>query len=220
MKNSLITIILFILLVMMFYFLLKKYGFITRIEDVQQLNGWLVNAGSTGPFIIIGIMALAIIINPIPSAPIAVATGAVFGHTFGTIYVITGAAIGAQTAFWIARSLGHETLNKLFSKQVGLSWLGSQNSIMVMVFISRLIPFVSFDLVSYGAGLTAIASWRFALATVTGLIPASFLLTHFGSELNAANLNHVLSVILFFSVIMVFPFVIKGFKKWYQQRHT
>jgi uncharacterized membrane protein YdjX (TVP38/TMEM64 family) len=58
---------------------------------------------------------------------------------------------------------------------------------MTTVFISRLLPFVSFDLVSYAAGLTVLSFARFALATFTGILPASFLLAHFGSTLSTQN---------------------------------
>lgn len=53
---------------------------------------------------------------------------------------------------------------------------------MIAVFTSRLLPFVSFDLVSYAAGLSSLHFWRFALATLFGIVPASFLLAHFGDE--------------------------------------
>ena len=48
-------------------------------------------------------------------------------------------------------------------------WMGSQNALMGIVFVSRLLPFLSFDIVSYGAGLTTLSAWRFALATLAGL---------------------------------------------------
>ena len=44
-------------------------------------------------------------------------------------------------------------------------------------------PFVSFDMVSYAAGLTRLQFWRFALATLAGLLPASFVLAHLGSQI-------------------------------------
>jgi uncharacterized membrane protein YdjX (TVP38/TMEM64 family) len=41
-------------------------------------------------------------------------------------------------------------------------------------------PFMSFDMISYAAGLSRLHAWRFALATMAGIIPASFLLAHVG----------------------------------------
>ncbi|MFT7147974.1 MAG: putative membrane protein YdjX (TVP38/TMEM64 family) [Yoonia sp.] len=37
-------------------------------------------------------------------------------------------------------------------------------------------------MISYAAGLSKLRLWRFALATLAGIIPASFLLAHLGSE--------------------------------------
>ena len=54
-----------------------------------------------------------------------------------------------------------------------------------MVFLSRLIPFVSFDLVSYGAGLTAMSPWKFGVATFLGMLPLTFLYTAYGSVILA-----------------------------------
>ena len=49
------------------------------------------------------------------------------------------------------------------------------------MFLSRLLPFISFDVVSYGAGLTKISVGKFTLATGIGMIPPTFVFTYFGS---------------------------------------
>lgn len=141
--------------------------------------GWL------GPFAIISLMTLAVVLSPIPSAPIALAAGAVYGHTWGTVYVLAGAEAGSLIAFTIARLLGYKVMQKWLGEHLSFGRLGTQNMLMGMVFVSRLLPFISFDLVSYAAGLTKLSFWRFALATMAGIIPASFLLAHFGSEMGS-----------------------------------
>jgi uncharacterized membrane protein YdjX (TVP38/TMEM64 family) len=78
-----------------------------------------------------------------------------------------------------------------------------------MVFVSRLLPFVSFDLVSYGAGLTALKAWRFALATLLGLIPASFLLAHFGGEMAGADMDHATTALLLIGLLVAVPLVFR-----------
>ncbi len=67
---------------------------------------------------------------------------------------------------------------------------------MGIVFVSRLLPFISFDMVSYAAGVTALTFWRFALATLAGVIPSSFLLAHFGSELASTETNTIAITLL------------------------
>ena len=66
-------------------------------------------------------MAIAIVVNPIPVHPLRWRP-AIYGHTWGTVYVVTGAASGALVAFWIARGLGYELLQRYLGKR--LSWDG------------------------------------------------------------------------------------------------
>ena len=188
---------------------LDASGLLERLMDGQWLRQQTLALGVWGPLLIVGLMALAIVLNPIPSAPIALVSGAVFGHAWGTLYVVLGAEIGALTAFAIARVLGHDLLRRLFGERVALGWLGSQNALTWMVFVSRLLPFVSFDLVSYGAGLTPLRAWRFALATLLGLIPASFLLAHFGGELAGADMGKAMAALLLIGLLVAVPLVFK-----------
>ncbi|MBL3527157.1 MAG: TVP38/TMEM64 family protein [gamma proteobacterium endosymbiont of Lamellibrachia anaximandri] len=190
------------------------------IMDVDRLRAWVSAQGYWGPVMLIGLMAIAIIVNPIPSAPIALAAGAAFGHTWGTVYVVAGAAAGAMGAFWIARLLGYELMVRFFGNRLRLGWLGSQNFLMGMVLVSRLIPFLSFDLVSYGAGLTSIKTWRFAFATLAGLIPMSFLLAHFGGELTTSSLEQALDTVLILGGLTLVPLIVTMLVKWHRRRET
>jgi uncharacterized membrane protein YdjX (TVP38/TMEM64 family) len=48
------------------------------------------------------------------------------------------------------------------------------------VVVGRLLPFVSFDLVSYGAGLTGMSFSAFIVATAVGMIPGTLLYAYLG----------------------------------------
>ena len=52
-------------------------------------------------------------------------------------------------------------------------------------------PFISFDIISYAAGLSSLKLWRFLFATVIGILPASFFLAHVGSELATTELDRI-----------------------------
>ncbi len=147
----------------------------------EKLDRLVTGAGAWGPLAVVGLMTLAVVMSPIPSAPIALAAGAAYGHLWGTVYVLVGAELGALIAFGIARVVGREPLRRWFGDRIDAGLLGSQNALVATVFLSRLMPFVSFDLISYAAGLSCLHLWRFALATLAGVIPASFLLAHFGT---------------------------------------
>ncbi len=153
---------------------------LAKPDVVQQM---VADLGVFGPLAVIALMVLAVVMTPIPSAPIAMAAGAVFGQFAGAVYIIIGAELGAIIAFLLARALGRDVARRWFGTGLDKGLLGSQNALMFAVFASRLMPFVSFDLMSYAAGLSTLRFWRFAIATVAGIIPASLFLTHFGGVL-------------------------------------
>ncbi|MCF6272326.1 MAG: VTT domain-containing protein [Rhodobacteraceae bacterium] len=155
----------------------------------SAIEGWVAGAGLWGPVVVVALMTIAVVASPIPSAPIALAAGAAYGHTAGTIYIVIGAEAGALIAFGLSRLFGRKAILKWFGSKADFGLLGSQNALTITVLASRLMPFVSFDLVSYAAGLSALHFWRFALATLAGIIPASFLLAHFGGEVASGDMG-------------------------------
>lgn len=168
---------------------LKQSSLIETLQNSRELQSTLAGLKGIAPLAIIGLMVTAILVSPIPSAPIALAAGALYGHTWGTLIVIIGAELGAILAFTIARKLGYDAVKKMIKGEYSLKAWDSQTTLMSVVFVSRLLPFISFDVVSYIAGLTNLAFWRFAIATLAGIAPMSFLLAHFGSELVATELK-------------------------------
>jgi uncharacterized membrane protein YdjX (TVP38/TMEM64 family) len=190
------------------YGLLRETGALATIGDGDALRRFIVGLGIAGPLAVIGLMTLAILVSPVPSAPIALAAGAAYGHTWGTLYIVLGAEIGALGAFGIGRLLGHDALHRWFGDRLPKTRLRSQGALMAIVFASRLLPFVSFDVVSYAAGLTKLSLWRFALATLAGILPASFLLAHFGGEMATGELDKMLYAVLLLGLLTGIPLAV------------
>lgn len=208
-RQRLIILIFAVIAMAAGYFLLSQKGVVDFLSDGTALKTWVHQLGLFGPLAIIGLMTLAIVMSPIPSAPIALVAGAVYGHSLGTVYVVLGAELGAVIAFFIARLLGANTLKNWLGKHYEKYMLGSQTALMGVVFISRLLPFVSFDMVSYAAGITPLTFWRFFLATLAGIIPSSFLLAHFGSELASAEASNIAITILLLGILSLCIVTIK-----------
>jgi len=186
-----------------------RLGLPSELPNGDDLRAWFDTLGAAGPVAVITLMVVAILVSPLPSAPIALAAGAVYGHVWGTLYVLVGSEIGALAAFAIARFFGFDLLHKWFGKQLNSGLAGSQNVLMFTVFASRLLPFISFDIVSYAAGLTALKFWRFAVATLAGIIPASFFLAHVGSELVAGETDRILVAVGMLGLLTALPLLVK-----------
>jgi len=206
---KLCAVILTVLGIVAAYWVLRETGVLGTIVDGEGLRAQVERLGAWGPLAIVALMMLAILVSPIPSAPIAMAAGAAYGHGWGTLYVLTGAEAGALAAFALARVLGRAALQRWFGERLSVGLAGSQDALMGIVFASRLLPFISFDLVSYAAGLTVLSSWRFALATLAGIIPASFFLAHLGLEMASGETARFLYSALALGLITAVPIALK-----------
>lgn len=188
---------------------LWRTGMLGRVLDGEALERAVMQLGPLGPLLIIGLMIVAIVMSPIPSAPIALASGAAYGHFWGALYVAIGSETGALIAFGVSRLIGYDALRAWLGTRpptgVLQRFIASQNTLMAVVFATRLMPFLSFDIISYAADLTPLRTWRFAVATLLGIIPASFLLAHFGDELASGDWRRAGLTVLVLGFVTLLP---------------
>lgn len=158
-----------------------------RYLSPTALTQWLNDAGPYAPLLLIGSMVCAVVIPPIPSLPLDLAAGAAFGPFYGALYAVIGAELGAITCFLLARALGREALSRVLKPETPFCQMCTDHQLMGVMFFARLIPIFSFDVVSYGAGLTNMSLKTFALATLFGMAPPTFAFTYLGSSVVSAQ---------------------------------
>ncbi|WP_107670094.1 TVP38/TMEM64 family protein [Cyanothece sp. BG0011] len=167
-----------------------------HLFNSEELKKVLVKTGWIAPFIYISILIISVVISHIPGLPLVMAAGMVWNPLLGTFYSVIGGFLGGLLAYFLGRSLGRNALKKLtgkvfyFSKNKGEIYLG------FLIFITRLIPLFSFDLISYASGIAGISLPIYSFSTLAGMIPPTFLLTYMGSSL-ALNPHQKLEIILF-----------------------
>jgi len=180
--------------------------------STDQIKNTISNFGIWAPLVYMMIMAIAIVISPIPSLPLAASSGILFGVFLGTLYSLIGAEIGAVAAFLIARHLGKEVLEQLLKTKFNIAKKLDEKYLALIIFVSRLFPIFQFDIISYGSGLTNISLRNFALATFFGMIPMTFLAASLGETFIFGNIiliSIVSLVLIIFMIIM--PLLIKKY---------
>ena len=217
-KGTLKWIILFILFLLVVVWQFSENNIFDFFSSEDKIKIWISQQGVLAPLVIIILIATAIVISPIPSAPVALVSGALFGHTLGTIYVVFGALSGAMIAFFIARKLGYQYVSQKISHYLPLKLVGSQNTLMMIVFLTRLAPFISFDVISYAAGLTPLTWFRFFIASLAGILPISFLLAHLGSEALNGEIQGIAFALLFLGAFTLVS-ILTHSKKRKQNEH-
>jgi len=183
------------------FFLFLFWWEISSYLNPARINAWLDFAGDLAPLLYIVLMALAVVISPIPSVPLDLAAGAFFGPLLGTLYSAAGALGGAVISFLIARFLGRELIDRFLGGHINFCTTCSDKLLTKIVFLSRLLPIISFDVISYGAGLTRMSLKRFSLATFFGMLPLTFIYNYSGSVLVFGT---GLTIILGLSIVILF----------------
>ena len=162
------------------------------------------------------LMILQSIAAPIPAFLITLSNAAIFGWVWGAVLSWSSAMVGAALCFFLARALGRDVVEKLTSK-------GAMESVDVFferygkyaILICRLLPFVSFDFVSYGAGLTNMGFWSFFIATGIGQLPATIVYSYVGGTLSGGAQKLFVGLLSLFALSIVIGII----KKIYNDKH-
>jgi uncharacterized membrane protein YdjX (TVP38/TMEM64 family) len=176
----------------------KSVSFL-KDADVNGFKDYLLSFGPLAAVVSAFLMVFQSIIAPLPAFVITFANGLLFGWGFGAILSWSSAMLGAIICFYVAKFLGRPVVEKMVTKKA-LSWWDQffAKYGKHAVFIARLLPIVSFDLVSYAAGVTTISFWQFFWATGLGQLPATILYSYLGQ-----NATSTVKILFFMFTIVI-----------------
>ncbi|NEP17647.1 MAG: TVP38/TMEM64 family protein [Leptolyngbya sp. SIO4C1] len=146
------------------------------------LRDAMQQAGEWGPPIYIVIIALSVVVSQIPGAPLAVVAGAIWDPLLAGIYTVIGGFGGALIAYSLGKAMGQSIVKAITGRSLRFSTERGETYLGWLIFATRLLPVFSFDLISYGAGITGLSLPVYASATFLGMIPSTLLLTYLGSS--------------------------------------
>ena len=173
-----------------------------NVFTTEGLRQAMMPLGPWGPLVYIGMIAISVIISQIPGLPMAYAAGALWGTWLGGFYTVVGGFLGAMLAYYIGRTLGQSSLRAFVGKTLKFSTHRGHVYLGGVVFVSRLLPVVSFDLVSYGAGVAQLSVPIYAIATLFGMAPSVLLLTYLGDAFTF-SMAHIVTFWLVFGVVFL-----------------
>jgi uncharacterized membrane protein YdjX (TVP38/TMEM64 family) len=201
--------ILILLAIAALYFLWKEHVFDNF--TVARIEVFLLQFGRFAPLVYIALLAISVVVSQIPNVPLAIAAGMLFGTFYGGLYSINGGMLGSLACFTIARFLGVAFLKKTFGKIPVFSEQCKETHLGLLIFLSRLIPFFSFDLISYCSGLTNIRARTFLLATLLGMTPMTFLFAHLGGGIMVESSTTLILNGAILGVFLLVPLLVQKY---------
>jgi len=175
--------------------------FILSNMDVDLVRGYILGFGILAPVVSFLLMVFQSVVAPLPAFLITFANAGLFGWIKGAVLSWSSAMVGAALCFYIARFLGRAAVEKLTSRTAleKVDYFFKQYGRYAII-IARLLPFISFDIVSYAAGLTSMGFWPFFIATGIGQLPATIVYSYIGGMLTGTTKTFIFGLFMLFAV--------------------
>jgi uncharacterized membrane protein YdjX (TVP38/TMEM64 family) len=171
---------------------------------LARLKTFFDNCGAFAPVVYFLFVTVEVVVAPIPGLMLYAPGGLIFGGFFGGLIALAGNVAGAGIACQVTRSLGGGWLIRFFSREalqkieLALSRRGGW-----LIFLLRLNPLTSSDLVSYAAGFTPIPVWKVMLATLFGMAPLCFAQAYLAENLFQAFPSLLYPLLILCAVYLV-----------------
>jgi len=146
--------------------------------------------GAVGPLALLALLVVQCVIAPIPSEPIMMAAGFVYGPRASFALTWLGVVSGAIACYVLARAYGPPLVARVVRRErletfervvLARGTVATFAGLLVV----RVVAFHSFDVLSYACGVLRVPFAVFLAATVLGAVPKVLAFTYAGAVAGA-----------------------------------
>jgi uncharacterized membrane protein YdjX (TVP38/TMEM64 family) len=173
-----------------------------RLDSIRRyFEAW----GAAGPLAYVLIVTVEVVLAPIPGTLLYLPGGVIFGWLTGGAAALAGNVIGAGLACQIMRTLARGYVAPyLESGPLKKYETAIEKRGFWLVFLLRVNPLTSSDIVSYAAGMTRLPVWKVMAGTLFGMAPLCFAQSYFAQEIFTAFPFLVYPLVLIGAVYVIY----------------
>ena len=169
--------------------------------NIHRLKTLILFFGFWAPLISAFLMVAQSVVLFLPAFPIFMVNALVFGPFYGLLLSWSSAAIGSMVCFSIAKTLGRPVVERLVKKnhlETADRVLKKYEKYVILLF--GFVPVVSFDVISYAAGLTLLGHWEFLFLVCIAQVPSALFYTLLVNRIDRGTLDvyWIFAAVLFF----------------------
>ena len=151
-------------------------------ENPAVVKSEVVRWGAWGPLVYMLLYA----VGPsflVPGAVMTIAGGLAFGTTWGSVYSLIGADVGAIVAFGAGRFLGRSFVEGIVGPRFETMLQRiARNGFQIILYL-RIVPVIPYNALNLLAGSTPITFRDYFWASMIGMIPGTILFAFLGDAL-------------------------------------
>lgn len=192
--------------------------FIIRNITLEEIKAWVLGHGAWAAVIYVAtFVILPIFFFPVPV--IVLAGGTIFGLFKGSLYTMIGVLINTPIMYFIGRFLLKDFVHKFVNNHMSAklrSALESTNQkvLSLVLFIIRLSPIFSYNLVNYISGVTEINFFPYILTTIAGVLPGVIVFINIGENvLKVGSKEFFISLSFLLLLVVISAIISKLFLK-------
>ena len=167
--------------------------------DRQQLQTWLEAMGIFAPIIYIFLYTVATWLI-LPSTPLNLTGGAIFGIWWGTLWTTVAALLAAIVAFGFTRTIGRELIIRKFAGRWDAVDAEIRQGGLFYMFAIRLLPIIPYGIVNFVAGLTSIKFKDYFIGTLFGTLPGVLPFVMMGAGIGELSRGNMLPLMCAFAL--------------------
>ena len=181
--------------------------------DRQQLQIWLETMGIFAPIIYVILYTTGTLLI-LPSTPLNLTGGAIFGIWWGTLWTTVAALVAAIVAFIFTRTVGRDLISKKFAGRWETIDAEIHHGGLFYMFAIRLLPIIPYGLVNFAAGLTSIRFKDYFIGTLLGTLPGVLPFVMMGAGINQLSQGNILPLMC----ALALTGILVGGATWYRRR--
>lgn len=152
-------------------------------NDADHIRSWVKTFGWFGPILLILAMIGQMFLMVIPTTVILVVCVLAYGPVWGSVLALFAIYSASSAGYFIGRTFGSITVEKILgskAKTESINFLKKYG--FWAIFITRLNPFLSNDVVSIVGGMARMNYWIFIAASLAGITPLIVCIAVFGES--------------------------------------
>lgn len=141
------------------------------VDNAVRLRDQFASHWWGPPLFVVGYAICATLL--VPASVFVLSSGFIWGGPVGGSYALIGGTLGACLSYGLARFLGADILSRFGPRGARIAEQ-LRGATFRSFLIVRVIPVIPYAILNYGAGVARIRFGVFALATMLGLAPATY----------------------------------------------
>lgn len=193
-------------------------GWITRLQNVGEMQQWFQSLGFAGYFAFI-LLSVAVAVFMLPGQLLAIIAGISYGGFIGGWLTVIGATLGSTLSFVIAKYFARDYVVERFGKSNTFQKIeaGVKENGVEFLILTRLVPVFPYAIQSYAYALTPMTAGKFTIVSFFTMLPASFIYAYLASDIAVYGFSKALLVK--FAIFGVLLFLLTYLPKRYAKKH-